>query len=101
MTKRTTRKTNQLQLSASEPSLIDNNADEEEEETIHTSQQPSTSYAESGTELFRTPATSIINVTTEEEIEYPTEDEIKSIGWAIYESKETELRSLLHVEYLS
>ena len=99
--KRTLRSTNYPKTSRSEPTIPVSNTDSGEEETvIHTSQIPSTSTAESATDVFATPVVSLLN-TTQENSEYPTEDEIKKIGWELYASKETELRCLLHIEYLS
>ena len=88
--KRTLRSTNYPKTSRSEPTIPVSNTDSGEEETvIHTSQIPSTSLinhttstAESATDVFATPVVSLLN-TTQENSEYPTEDEIKKIGWEL------------------
>ena len=57
---------------------------------MHTSQIPS------GSLLFGTPVASITAISNP----FPTEEEIKQLGWDIYRTKEQELRYLLHIEYL-
>ena len=71
--------------------------------TIHTSQEAHCSRTESIiTDTFES-ATNILSVLSNEEDSqyYPTEEEIKKIGWELYTSKLKELRSLLHIEYLN
>ena len=71
--------------------------DNEEDPRIHNSQIPGSSN--SAQTPFQTPAESIISLIDDDG--FPTEEEIKSLAWKIYSSKEQELRLLLHIEYLN
>ena len=51
---------------------------------------------ESATDLL-----SLLQEDDEEHQDYPTEEEIKKVGWDLYSSKLKELRCLLHIEYLN
>ena len=107
MSGRSTRNTKKLlNRSKSMPAIISTQTseldaivetDNEEDPRIHNSQIPGSSN--SAQTPFQTPAESIISLIDDDG--FPTEEEIKSLAWKIYSSKEQELRLLLHIEYLN
>ena len=100
MTTRTRNTKKTLSRSISMPTL------NEETDTSNATNTPNTSSTAPEDTPFATPSPSVselnqVKAMESAETEFPTEHEIKDLGWKFYNSKEQELRSILHIEYLN